>query len=121
MSAVTIELDRGDVNDQPRLAARQRPATPWRSCGSEIDEIDSELVALIAERARFIDRAIVLKQRDGLPAYIPERVEEVVANVRKTARELGAPEHVVETIWRVMVDEFIAIESGRLAGPSATP
>lgn len=85
----------------------------------EIDAIDAELVALIAERARFIDRAIVLKKRDGLPAYIPERVEEVVANVRKTARELGAPEHVVETIWRVMVDEFISIESGRLAGPSA--
>lgn len=83
-----------------------------------IDEIDSELVALIAERARFIDRAIVLKKRDGLPAYIPERVEEVVANVRKTARDLGAPEHVVETVWRVMVDEFIAIEGARLAGPS---
>ncbi|MFO0992989.1 MAG: chorismate mutase [Hyphomicrobiales bacterium] len=85
----------------------------------EIDKIDSELVGLIAERARFIDRAIALKKRDGLPAYIPQRVEEVVANVRKTARDLGAPEHVVETVWRVMVDEFIAIESGRLAGPSA--
>lgn len=85
----------------------------------EIDQIDSELVALIAERARFIERAIALKQRDKLPAYIPERVEEVVANVRKLARELDAPEHVVETIWRVMVDEFIAIESGRLAGPSS--
>ncbi len=85
----------------------------------EIDKIDSELVALIAERARFIDRAIILKKRDGLPAYIPQRVEEVVANVRKTAREFGAPEHVVETIWRVMVDEFIAVEAGRLAGPSA--
>ena len=82
-----------------------------------IDEIDSEMVALIAERARFIEKAIVLKQRDRLPAYIPERVEEVVANVRETARRLGAPEHVVETIWRVMVDEFISIESGRLAGP----
>lgn len=81
----------------------------------EIDKIDSEMVGLIAERARFIDRAIVLKKRDGLPAYIPQRVEEVVANVRKAARDLGAPEHVVETIWRVMVDEFIAIESGRLA------
>ncbi len=85
----------------------------------EIDKIDSELVGLIAERARFIDRAIVLKKRDGLPAFIPQRVEEVVAHVRKRARDLGAPEHVVETIWRVMIDEFIAIESGRLAGPTA--
>ena len=87
----------------------------------EIDRIDAELVGLIAERARFIDRAIVLKQRDRLPAYIPERVEEVVANVRRLAGDLGAPEHVVETVWRVMIDEFIAIESGRLAGPSRTP
>ena len=84
-----------------------------------IDAIDRKLVGLVAERARYIDRAIELKRRDKLPAYIPERVEEVVANVRKLARELGAPEHVVETVWRVMVDEFIAIESGRLAGPSA--
>ena len=82
----------------------------------EIDLLDRDLVALIAERARYIDRAIVLKTRDGLPAYIPERVEEVVDHVREVAREFDAPEQIVETIWRVMVDQFISIESGHLAG-----
>jgi len=86
-----------------------------RELRAGIDDLDRELVMLIAERARYIDRAIVLKARDGLPAYIPERVEEVVENVRRTARELGAPEQIVETVWRVMVDQFISVESGHLA------
>lgn len=115
---VTIGLEKEEALMTNRPVRRSPEAcSTMEELRIEIDTIDSELVALIAERARFIDRAIVLKKRDGLPAYIPQRVEEVVANVRKTARDLGAPEHVVETIWRVMVDEFISIESGRLAGP----
>ena len=88
---------------------------------SEIDHIDRELVGLIAKRTRYIDRAIAIKAQEGLPAYIPERVEEVVANACAAARQLGAPEHIVETIWRVMVDLFIAREAPHLAGSAASP
>jgi isochorismate pyruvate lyase len=88
---------------------------------SEIDRLDRELVALIAERTRYIDRAIAIKLREGLPAYIPERVEEVVANACAAARRLGAPEHIIETIWRVMVDLFIAREAPHLAGSAEPP
>ena len=87
----------------------------------EIDRIDRELVGLIAERTRYIDRAIAIKAKEGLPAYIPERVEEVVANACAAARRAGAPEHIVETIWRVMVDLFIAREAPHLAGSAAAP
>jgi isochorismate pyruvate lyase len=88
---------------------------------SEIDRIDRELVGLIAKRTRYIDRAIVIKAQAGMPAYIPERVEEVVANACAAARRLGAPEHIIETIWRVMVDLFIAREAPHLADSAASP
>jgi isochorismate pyruvate lyase len=88
---------------------------------SEIDHLDRDLVGLIAKRTRYIDRAIIIKAQEGLPAYIPERVEEVVANACAAARRLGAPEHIIETIWRVMVDLFIAREAPHLAGSTASP
>jgi isochorismate pyruvate lyase len=88
---------------------------------AEIDHIDGALVGLIAKRTRYIDRAIAIKAKEGLPAYIPERVEEVVANACAAARRAGAPEHIVETMWRVMVDLFIAREAPYLAGSAASP
>ena len=43
-----------------------------------IDRIDRDIVALLAERVQCLDEVIAVKTRDGLPAAIPERVEEVV-------------------------------------------
>ena len=43
-----------------------------------IDALDDRLVALLAARAGYIDRAAALKRPLGLPARIGPRVEEVV-------------------------------------------
>ncbi|MGB0799219.1 MAG: chorismate mutase, partial [Planktomarina sp.] len=40
----------------------------------EIDALDGEIVALLAERTGYIDRAIAIKQGNGWPARIPGRV-----------------------------------------------
>ena len=57
---------------------------------AQIDHLDRELIALLAERQRHIDRAAQLKPALGWPARIDERVEEVVAKVEATAEELEA-------------------------------
>ena len=82
---------------------------------SEIDRLDRALVALLAERAAFIDRAAAIKAEVGLPARIEARVEEVVANVRAEALRHGLPCEQIETIWRSLIDWSIAREDKLLS------
>lgn len=71
---------------------------------AEIDRLDGELVALFAERVRYIDRAAQIKAGTGLPARIESRVEEVVANVRRHAVQHGLPPDKLEKLWRRLID-----------------
>ena len=83
-----------------------------------IDRIDRDLVALIAERVRCLDQVIAVKLRDGLPAAIPERVEEVVAHVRAEAEAAGVPPDLAEMLWRSLIGWSIAYEDGHLKDSS---
>lgn len=85
---------------------------------AEIDRIDAGLVRLLAERAAYIDRAAVIKAVAGLPARIPPRVEQVVANVRDHAQAHGLSPDLVEMLWRRLIDWSIAREKTRL-GPDS--
>jgi isochorismate pyruvate lyase len=84
---------------------------------ASIDALDSEIVAKLAVRAAYIDRAAILKQGNGLPARIDDRVEEVVANVRAKATAQGLDPDLIEDLWRRLIDWSIAREEVTL-GPS---
>lgn len=80
-----------------------------------IDALDQRLVALLAERSRLIDEAARIKSREGLPARIDSRVDEVAMNSRRLAEEEGLDPDLAERIWRLMVDHFIEQEDRYLA------
>ncbi|CUI69911.1 chorismate mutase [Cognatishimia activa] len=75
-----------------------------------IDALDKTLVELLKERAGYIDRATELKQGNGWPARIPERVEEVVNNARRVAETEGLDPDLVEQLWRQLIDWSITRE-----------
>jgi isochorismate pyruvate lyase len=79
-----------------------------------IDELDGDLIKLLATRATYIDRAAELKSVNGLPANIPARVEEVVAKVKANAAREGFDPELAETIWRQMISWSIAREERKL-------
>ncbi|SHJ33378.1 chorismate mutase [Shimia gijangensis] len=78
---------------------------------AEIDTLDKSLVTLLAARAGYIDRAIDLKQINGWPARIPERVEEVVKNATQHAEHEGLNPDLVEQLWRQLIEWSIAREA----------
>ncbi|HOV04402.1 MAG TPA: chorismate mutase [Kaistiaceae bacterium] len=84
-----------------------------------IDALDARLIGLLAERVRHIDRAVVLKTREGLPAAIPARVEDVVAKVRAEAARQGFDADLAEALWRAIIDWSIAREEDRLGKSKA--
>ena len=91
--------------------------TPPENCKSmqtlraEIDALDRDLVEMLARRAGYIDRAIELKQENGWPARIPDRVEEVVSKVCQTAETQGLDPELTEKLWRQLIDWSIAREA----------
>ncbi|MBB3809817.1 chorismate mutase [Pseudochelatococcus contaminans] len=83
-------------------------------CRVEIDAIDAKIVDLLVQRMAVVERVIGIKHAHGLPALIPERVEEVAGNVRSQAEAAGIPPDFAETVWRAMMDWVITYEDQRL-------
>ena len=83
-----------------------------------IDEIDDELVALLAKRQRQIERAARVKPGLGIPARAPERVDEVLARVLGASRREGLSVEVAMKLWTSIIEWSIQYEE-RLMGDKA--
>ena len=83
---------------------------------AEIDALDRDIVALLADRLHYIDEAARLKQsRDQVRDEA--RIADVLAKVEAEAKRLGADPKVVKKAYAALVEasiehEFIAF--GRL-------
>jgi len=76
----------------------------------QIDQIDRELVALLALRAAHIDRAIELKPGEGLPARIADRVNDVLDKVASEASKQGLDPALARALWSELIDWSITRE-----------
>lgn len=98
-------------NDAPK----SEPLTLAQSCGSmaelrqAIDVLDARLVALLAVRQAYIERAAQLKTgRDQVRD--PERIEDVVAKVIAEGRKAGLSADIAEPVWRTLIEASIRHE-----------
>ncbi|TCP89256.1 isochorismate pyruvate lyase [Rhizobium sp. PP-F2F-G36] len=82
---------------------------------TEIDRLDETLMQLLAERWSYIGRAGEIKTKAGLPADIPSRVDEVRANVRRHAADLGLDPAFYDAIWTQLIRHSIVREEEILA------
>ena len=74
-----------------------------------VDALDRALVALIAERQRYMDAAARIKpDRDAV--FDQARIDDVVAKVLKAAEAHGLSPDIAEPVWRLMIDRCIAHE-----------
>ncbi|MGE5470989.1 MAG: chorismate mutase [Bacteroidota bacterium] len=85
------------------------PCTSLDEVRLNIDRLDRELVALIAERGAYVVQAARFKKTADEVAA-PQRVARVIERVRALAQETGADPAVVEATWRAMIAAFIAAE-----------
>lgn len=83
-----------------------------------IDELDSRLVDLVAQRFGYVDRAWQLKQHGPEGAVVPWRIQQVIDKVRERAAERGLPPELAEAMWRQMIGWFIQYEEEQLAQSS---
>ena len=78
---------------------------------SDIDNIDRQLIRLLAQRQILVEKAGRLKPKgDKVAVQASDRVAQVISNRRKEALELGLSPDVAECVWRSMIQAFIALE-----------
>jgi len=89
----------------------------------EIDRLDRALVAMLAERQRYIKRAAVIKKDRGR-VRDEARIEDVISKVVAEAKRVGLSPAIAEPVWRELVErsiahEFVAFDAKREDEPQA--
>ena len=79
-----------------------------------IDEIDARMVGLLAERFAVVEEVVKIKRAEGIPALLPDRVEEVVAQVEALAATRGLPAGMAGALWRTLIAKTIDYENAHL-------
>ena len=88
----------------------KRALAPLRE---QIDSIDSELVALLAKRAKVTAQVGKIKQQFALPVYVPEREQALLSARRRQADSLGVSADLAEDVLRrIMRESYQTQESG---------
>ena len=83
---------------------------------AEIDRLDDQLVALLAQRSAYVLAAAQFK-RNAAEVVAPARVEQVIARVRALAASHGASADVVERIYRELIAAFTDAEHAHWSRP----
>jgi isochorismate pyruvate lyase len=75
----------------------------------QVDRLDRALVALIAERQGYMERAAIIK-KDRNVVYDAARIEDVVSKVLTEAKRVGLSAAIAEPVWRKLIERCIAHE-----------
>ncbi|RXJ71057.1 bifunctional chorismate mutase/prephenate dehydrogenase [Veronia nyctiphanis] len=77
----------------------------------EIDEVDKQMVELLAKRLSLVAEVGEVKSQHGLPIYAPDREAAMLASRRKEAESKDVPPDLIEDILRRTMRESYASEN----------
>ncbi|ACA60397.1 prephenate dehydratase [Candidatus Desulforudis audaxviator] len=102
------------LGSYPADGASQTPRDPVSSdletIRAEIDVTDSQIVALLAERAELARRAG--KFKDGRPVRDPEREAEIKERLRALAVRKGLDADIVTGVYELLLPYFVELQGG---------
>ena len=87
---------------------------------ARIDTIDDKIVDLLAEREAIIREVADIKAAHGIPAVLPDRVEEVRERAAARAAEHGIDAEFVRTLYQQLIDFSCDLEERLIAGQDDT-
>ncbi|PKF51701.1 bifunctional chorismate mutase/prephenate dehydrogenase [Enterovibrio nigricans] len=77
----------------------------------QIDEVDKQMVELLARRLALVSEVGEVKSEHGLPIYAPDREAAMLASRREEAASKGVPPDLIEDILRRTMRESYASEN----------
>ena len=75
----------------------------------EIDQIDKDLVCLLAKRQKCIEKAALVKKERKL-IIDKDRIEEVIGNIKELSSLSGLSKEISEPLWRKLIELSIEHE-----------
>jgi chorismate mutase/prephenate dehydrogenase len=81
------------------------PDEPLTTLRAQIDEVDSQILDLLARRLELVSEVGEVKGRHGLPIYAPEREAAMIATKRELAARRGLSPDLVEDVLRRLMRE----------------
>ena len=97
-------------------------STSLEQARARIDEINEQVVALLAERSAVVDDVCALKAEEGRTVRDPEREAELLSHVRDVAREHGLPPKLAEALFETILEHSVQRQRRRRAEwPSPDP
>jgi len=104
-----------DKSRSPATEAGMTTTLPGPDCTTMtevragVDQVDRELVALLARRFAYMDAAARIKpDRDAV--FDQARIDDVVAKVLTSAEAHDLSPDIAEPVWRLLIDRCIAHE-----------
>ncbi|MCG7499847.1 bifunctional chorismate mutase/prephenate dehydrogenase [Vibrio sp. Of7-15] len=78
---------------------------------NQIDEVDKQMVELLARRLALVEQVGEVKSQHGLPIYAPDREAAMLASRREEAASKGVPPSLIEDILRRTMRESYSSEN----------
>ncbi len=77
----------------------------------QIDDVDRQMVELLAQRLALVEQVGVVKSQHGLPIYAPDREAAMLASRREEAERKGVPADLIEDVLRRTMRESYSSEN----------
>lgn len=78
----------------------------------KIDELDTELVKILAKRIELIKKVSDIKKKKNIPIHDPEREKEIIKEKKTIANELNLNPEFIEEIFEIILKESKNIQNG---------
>lgn len=79
----------------------------------KLDEVDGEIVRLLAERAHIAGRIGEIKEREGLPIYDEARWREIKKTRGDRGERYGCPREYIENVYEEIHRNSVTIQENR--------
>ena len=86
---------------------------------AQLDDVDAEIVGLIARRFDVIRAMSEVKAGGSASIRDPDREHRVLETVEATARDLGVSPNLVRRVFQEIIDHSVSQQAARLAGETA--
>ena len=86
---------------------------------AELEAIDTDLVAALARRFEVVMKVAAVKADEGIPVVLPDRIALVLDRVAALAEAQGLDGEMTRRLYRLIIDEAIAMENQHMADQPA--
>ena len=88
---------------------------------TRIDEIDSRILNLLAQRQEQVEKVVQLKKKHHMPVYHPAREEDLISKLRSQAENAGLDPDFMEDLYRVILRQSRVRQTKEMAHKGIRP